>query len=171
MSKNANEFFTRIEAGLAGYLHDEIEITRKKLEAICESPIEVALAAAILFMDRLVPVPGSPLILSRTEDIAHYGGAARLLIPQFQLDDKRIDFLLRDPPIEIYLECDGHDFHERTKEQAARDRKRDREVQQTGRPILRFTGSEIYADPVFCASEVFDFLGDLHMYDYQRRTA
>jgi hypothetical protein len=54
----------------------------------------------------------------------------------------------------LIIECDGHDFHERTKEQAARDRARDRELQANGFTIFRFTGSEIYRDPIGCASQV-----------------
>ena len=30
------------------------------------------------------------------------------------------------------MECDGHDFHERTKEQASSDKKRDRSLQAAG---------------------------------------
>lgn len=49
------------------------------------------------------------------------------------------------------IECDGHDFHERTKEQAAHDKARDRFLQSEGYLVLRFTGSEIYRDPVGAA--------------------
>ena len=45
----------------------------------------------------------------------------------------------------IAVECDGHEFHEKTKQQAARDKARDRD---------RFTGSEIWKDPGACADEV-----------------
>lgn len=38
------------------------------------------------------------------------------------------------------IECDGHEFHERTKRQAARDRSRDRAIQAFGYRIFRFTG-------------------------------
>lgn len=54
----------------------------------------------------------------------------------------------------LAVECDGHDFHERTKEQAARDRARDRRLQEAGYTVMRFTGSEIYRDPVKCVLEV-----------------
>jgi very-short-patch-repair endonuclease len=42
------------------------------------------------------------------------------------------------------IECDGHDFHEKTKEQARKDKKRDRDLIALGYKVLRFTGSEIY---------------------------
>lgn len=60
--------------------------------------------------------------------------------------------------VTVIVECDGHDFHEKTKEQVARDKKRDRAIMTVGVPLLRFTGSEIYADPFKCAKEVADFM-------------
>lgn len=53
-----------------------------------------------------------------------------------------------------FIECDGHDFHEKTKEQVARDKKRDRKIQLTGIPILRFSGSEIFKRPKACINEI-----------------
>lgn len=64
---------------------------------------------------------------------------------------------LHQSPI-VIVECDGHDFHERTKEQAARDKRRDRELQLSGPYVLRFTGSEIFHDPNKCAEQVDEFL-------------
>lgn len=49
------------------------------------------------------------------------------------------------------IECDGHEFHEKTKEQAARDKQRDRDLQSLGYRALRFTGSEIWNRPSKCA--------------------
>lgn len=54
------------------------------------------------------------------------------------------------------VELDGHDFHERTKEQAARDKKRDRDMVVGGDVVLRFTGSEIIKDPTKCMREAID---------------
>jgi very-short-patch-repair endonuclease len=51
------------------------------------------------------------------------------------------------------IECDGHDFHSH-RQQQARDRKRDRDLQLAGYTILRFTGSQIVTDPNACAAEV-----------------
>ena len=60
--------------------------------------------------------------------------------------------MLRLPP--LVVECDGHEFHERTKEQAQRDKSRDREIMAAGFRTLRFTGSEIYRNAEKCALEV-----------------
>lgn len=59
----------------------------------------------------------------------------------------------------LAVECDGHDYHERTKQQAAYDRSRDRELLiKLGLVTVRFTGSEIYSDANRCARECIDSL-------------
>jgi very-short-patch-repair endonuclease len=60
----------------------------------------------------------------------------------------------------VVVECDGHDFHEKTKQQAAHDKKRDPALTAAGFRVFRFTGSEIYRDPVGCASEIANYLQD-----------
>lgn len=47
----------------------------------------------------------------------------------------------------VAIECDGHEFHERTTGQAQRDKKRDRDLQSIGWHVARFTGSEIVRSP------------------------
>lgn len=59
-----------------------------------------------------------------------------------------------------YIECDGHDFHERTKEQAKNDRKKDRDFMSKGLNLIRFTGSEIYNSHMKCSKEVINFMYD-----------
>jgi very-short-patch-repair endonuclease len=57
----------------------------------------------------------------------------------------------------IAVECDGHDFHERTPQQASRDRARDREIfARCGIVPVRFTGSEIHRRSEQCAHEILD---------------
>lgn len=53
----------------------------------------------------------------------------------------------------LIVELDGHDFHEKTKEQAARDKKRDRYLQSLGYRVLRYSGSEIWRAPGEAAHE------------------
>lgn len=54
----------------------------------------------------------------------------------------------------VAVECDGHEYHERTKEQARRDKSRDRKLLSLGFPVLRFTGSEIHEGPLRAAESV-----------------
>jgi very-short-patch-repair endonuclease len=77
-----------------------------------------------------------------------------------------LDFLLaiwlpNDRTIHIAIECDGHDFHEKTKKQARYDKQRERALIKEGYTVIRFTGSEIYADPLKCADEIFEVAKNL----------
>lgn len=77
---------------------------------------------------------------------------------QHQVCGCRVDLVLVGPKSRVVIECDGHDYHERTKEQARRDREKDRAFQRAGWIIARFTGSEIYADAEKCACEALGLL-------------
>lgn len=46
----------------------------------------------------------------------------------------------------IVIEFDGHDYHERTKEQVIARNQRDRDFQERGYRVLHFSGSEIFKD-------------------------
>lgn len=82
----------------------------------------------------------------------------------------RIDIALRylhaeggHKPTWIAVECDGHDFHERTKEQAERDKARDRELQMLGWEVARFTGSEIVRDTIGVVEDLLRFCHGIHV--------
>ncbi len=65
-----------------------------------------------------------------------------------------VDFLVtKFEGDQVIVECDGHDFHERTKEQAQHDKRRDRELQALGFKVYRFTGSEIWKSGGRCVLE------------------
>lgn len=69
----------------------------------------------------------------------------------------RADFLVtclvKSKEHKFVIECDGHDFHEKTKAQAMRDKARERNLINDGYTVLRFTGSEIVKNPIKCAIE------------------
>lgn len=123
----------------------------------CESPIERLFAAA--FFD---PDLGNDWDLLRREVLVPPSGSIEHVVappldgiflwPQIKVGPYRVDFIVgantpRFGTRYVVVECDGHDFHERTKEQAARDKARDRYLMARGYKVLRFTGSEIHRDP------------------------
>lgn len=57
----------------------------------------------------------------------------------------------------IAVELDGHEFHERTAEQAERDKRRDRELQAMGWKVVRFTGSQALRSPLEVVEEILGF--------------
>lgn len=74
----------------------------------------------------------------------------------FDLADRniRIDIVLLAGADKYAVELDGHDFHERTKEQAARDKSRDRDLTLLGWRVLRFTGSDVWRDPAAVVAQM-----------------
>jgi hypothetical protein len=54
----------------------------------------------------------------------------------------------------IAIECDGHEFHEKTRWQAEHDKRRDRYLALHSIVMFRFTGTEIWRDPGKRAEEV-----------------
>lgn len=86
---------------------------------------------------------------------------------QVTMGNYRADFLFcinnkQGQRLRLVVEVDGHEFHERTKEQAARDKARDRWMTGQGYQVMRFTGSEVYANPFKVGTEIADHLFQLH---------
>lgn len=95
----------------------------------------------------------------------------RLVVrPQVTIGNRRVDFLIHALDWssgfknkqnwkwrKLIVECDGHDYHERTKQQAAKDRAKDRAAVMQGHDCFRFTGSELWADPWGCVEQVTDW--------------
>lgn len=145
------------------YLTDSAKYLYKKALVICDSPIEKMLLKGLQ-------------VQSFDEDFeftigfdppaaADFGKPAILCVPQLPIPPYIADFVLfdlkRSKPERCYalvVECDGHDYHERTKEQAAHDRSRDRIMQFEGFEVIRFTGAEIYADAYGCANQIIAFI-------------
>lgn len=126
---------------------------------LVKSPIEGQLAAALLWMD--CDWAGFPTINEYFDLDAHEPTAEcprACLTPQAAILSYKVDLLLwfrcRNKIGGIAIECDGHAFHEKTREQAARDKKRDRDLLSVGFPVMRFSGSEIFNNPCGCAEQV-----------------
>lgn len=91
---------------------------------------------------------------------------------QFKVGNYRCDFAIwhnhrNGTMTRILIECDGHQFHDRTKEQAQRDKSRDRHLTAQGWRVLRFTGSEIYRDAEKCANEIAQILENDSINDWR----
>lgn len=56
------------------------------------------------------------------------------------------------------IECDGHEFHQKTKEQVERDNTRMRDLQRQGYEVIRFSGTEIWHRPYKCASDILNII-------------
>lgn len=59
--------------------------------------------------------------------------------------------------VEIIVECDGHEFHEKTKEQVRKNNERDLALKKAGYDVIHFSGSQIYNDYAKCVTEVAEY--------------
>lgn len=64
-----------------------------------------------------------------------------------------VDFAAFARGYRFAIDLDGHDFYERSKEQARSDKSRDRALIGQGWIVIRFTGSEVFADPIGCVRQ------------------
>lgn len=96
------------------------------------------------------------------------------LAPQTKVGVYRLDFALFyriatwTHMAKIAIECDGHEYHDGTKEAAERDKKRNRFLTARGWHVLRFSGREIHRDPEACVREVEALLTALYAGDIRQ---
>ena len=102
---------------------------------VCESPLEKALLLALTRNKINVELQ---FRVNKDNTTSHFPDpvdpAKILTIPDFYIETE-------DKKLCIYT--DGHTYHERTEYQAVRDRNIDRELQNMGYIVLRYTTSEI----------------------------
>jgi very-short-patch-repair endonuclease len=127
------------------YLSDQEAFAKnwfKRIEKQTQSPIE---SIVCLYLRTFANENFDPLELE--------------VLTQMKLGPYIVDFLViyEKLNLKIVVECDGHDFHEKTKKQAAHDKKRDRFLTKNGFILLRYTGSQICENP----HEVIDDISDL----------
>lgn len=141
-----------------------------------ESPLEVVLDLALQVVGERVSDQGlvqawchegvhreQPTWSSQYLTVCHQHqiGAWRVdfLVSGFNLDSKR-DAIVTSGKVAV--ELDGHEFHERTKEQARRDKQKDRTLQRLGYTVFRFTGAEVFGHPFGVAREIVAAAYGLH---------
>lgn len=161
----------------AARAEEEFNWRAERIRGRCESPIEELLGLAVFhyihdYIDDVEREDGGVhwMVSDYTwpnEPGAPFDGI--YCYQQAQIGNYRADFLFyvrdefRGIKHFVVVECDGHDYHERTKEQAARDKSRDRWMTSKQVTLLRFTGSEIWRDPEAAADEVCDLLCDIYI--------
>lgn len=117
----------------------------------CESPIEQMLSLELANLRLEYISSFNPYIdviaIEKQQEITIKGKKYRVdfLIPVQYKNQENIFFA---------IECDGHEFHQKTKEQVEKDNKRQRDLQEAGYEVIRFSGTEIYHRAYKCAIEV-----------------
>lgn len=137
----------------------ECIINEKLLD--CESPIEQLFM--ICWINNVSSDINTPYLTSICEVQQH----------ELTLDniDMRIDFYMEhhlknfngeSKLLKIAVEFDGHEFHKSTKEQVSKDNQRDMILQKHDIHVLRFSGSDIWANPYQQVKKLSDFIWTKH---------
>jgi very-short-patch-repair endonuclease len=120
----------------------------------CESPLEFQLYQSVL-----------AYVKSFNKKEKEYFWVANQCSVRANGHNYRADIMIAVPGHEsdkysprLIVEVDGHEFHEKTKEQAKRDKERDRNLQMEGYRVMHFTGSEVFHKAYDCASQVIKML-------------
>jgi len=122
----------------------------------CESPIEQIFYFAfqiICFIRNDMPYTHYANLLPQCEILAN-GNKYRAdfyFDPSCEIDNY-------DKSFKLIIECDGHDFHERTKAQVIKGNQRDYDLKIAGYDVLHFSGSQIYNEPFKCAEEAYNYI-------------
>jgi hypothetical protein len=155
------EFYQRHLASAAAYraaytreffIENQAAILR-----MCESPLEGAFLAWWMAMSRHPHVEGKFTIFTQ-RDIEIRGNKYRL---DFVVTPDPQGFTFQEiagTPLEpkVCVELDGHDFHEKTKEQVEYRNVRDRDLQFDNWRVFHVSGSEFNRDPEACVSHVME---------------
>jgi very-short-patch-repair endonuclease len=85
--------------------------------------------------------------------------------PQFKIGRYKVDFIIYfdNPYVEenyVAIEIDGHEWHEKTKEQVMYDKQRERYLLQNDYPAMRFSGTEVFHNCEQNAKECFSIMID-----------
>ena len=142
---------------------DDLSCMKKCLEYAlvgCESPIEQVMALNLLTFKVIVEKVHRSMDWLEIIDIANQ-------VP-IKVDDKtyRVDFLLK-VAINVnnkkfyknyIIECDGHDYHEKTKAQVTHGNRKERNLRTAGYDVVRFSGSEIFKKGMECVTDVIKII-------------
>ena len=81
---------------------------------------------------------------------------------EFHSDDYLEHLLLGDniknDNFKLAIECDGYEFHQKTKEQVQHDNEREFDLKMEGYEVLRFSGTQIYNNPLKCAEDTYNYI-------------
>lgn len=172
MKFSCDDLYGQTERAISSLVQRDVHQHCDQLAGLCESPIEVMLGCGLLVaMQRAVGAFYRQAIITRAgwsvddalvtmTKLDRDGVRLVFICPQLVVEDYRVDFGVLFAAdygriCGIAIECDGHDFHYGDRETVARDRKRDRDLQDLGFTVKRFPGADIHRDLEGCVDDVW----------------
>lgn len=81
---------------------------------------------------------------------------------EFEADDYLTSLIfedkLKNKNFKLAIECDGYEFHQKTKEQVQHDNEREYNLKMAGYEVLRFSGIQIYNNPLKCVEDTYNYI-------------
>lgn len=135
---------------------DDIMNSKNLSYDACKSPIEKIFNFAY---DIVIANEGFEILeicsLHPQEEIVANG---HKYIVDFLFHTEIIGGIYREHPLKLVIECDGHNFHEKTKEQVAYNNQRDYDLKISGFDVIHYSGSQIYKNPIKCAIDTYAYI-------------
>ena len=82
---------------------------------------------------------------------------AHFSLHDYPFTETQINDLKASLPL-IAIELDGHEWHEKSKDQVEKDKQRERFIVSQGYKVFRFSGREVFRRPLDCVVEVRNFI-------------
>lgn len=136
-------------------LSSDAEMALEESLIDCESPIEQLLSMALEELNIKNIYKFNPYVdvvdVEKQEEIqcGNKKYRADFLIPVIYKNQENKCFV---------VECDGYEFHQKTKEQVEKDNIRMRTLQKEGYEVIRFSGTEVWHRPYKCAMEILNII-------------
>lgn len=152
------DIFNNLPASVKKIIVDQIDSYQQRIIDClkkCETPIEQILALSMNESWQLNHLDRHSIDLVAIEPQSEFICNEKTYRVDFCL--VVFDYLTKDGYAFI-VECDGHDFHEKTKEQVKIRNDRDRNLTANGNKIIHFSGSEIFKNAPKCADDIYEFI-------------
>jgi len=163
MEKNVLEFLNEQEKEIGKYESDLFFMNMIDIihDYKIKSPIEKLLFIALKSIQRFNYIDNFEA--DSPNHVYRYGLTYE---PQFKIGKYTVDFKIQYHyslnrtlmSKTIIVECDGHEFHDKNKEQRKYEKERDRFIVKQGYKIFHYTGSEIFNNPLDIAVEILSYL-------------
>ena len=81
---------------------------------------------------------------------------------EFEADDYLSHLILgekiKNSNFKLAIECDGYEFHQKTKEQVQKDNEREYDLKMAGYEVYTYIYSQIYNNPLKCAEDTYNYI-------------
>lgn len=160
------------------YMEEFMLLPKKAQQLLMLPMIKMRLIPRAMFMNEAIQSPIEKIFITAFELYTELENKEKIYLfeqEKIQLENKTYyaDFMfkaddyvngtlfgdkLKKIDYKLIIECDGHEFHEKTKEQVKHDNEREYDLKMAGYEILRFSGSQIYNEPLKCARDTYNYI-------------